>query len=119
MQVIFKTWKKAFDSDGTRLDIYYLVTSTPVVADTNAASNTVSTAVAHAAQSIPVGLATPNEDKTPDGVKTGFYLDCSSSWTHSASSNTIRCNVMDTQLMLFSKEQQLELTTKWPREIFL
>ena len=118
MQVIFKTWKKAFDSDGTRLDIYYLVTSTPIVADTNAASNTVSTAVA-CTQTIPVGLATPNEDKTPDGVKTGFYLDCSSSWTHSASSNTIHCNVMDTQLMLFSKEQLLELTTKWPREIFL
>ena len=71
MQVIFKTWKKAFDSDGTRLDIYYLVTSTPVVADTNAASNTVSTAAAHAAQTV----ATLNEDKTPDGVKTGFHLE--------------------------------------------
>ena len=62
--MIFKTWKKAFDSDGTRLDIYYLVTSTPIVADTNAVSNTVPTAAAQAAQTV----ATLTEDKTPDGV---------------------------------------------------
>ena len=36
-----------------------------VVADTNAAS----TAVAHAAQSVPIGLTAFNEDETPDGVK--------------------------------------------------
>ena len=54
----------------------YHDTSAPVVADSPiAAPNTVSTAVAHAAQIVPVGLATLNEDKTPDGVKTGFYLD--------------------------------------------
>ena len=54
----------------------YLDTSAPVVAETLiAASNTVSTAVAHAAQIVPVGHAALNDDKTPDGAKTvsGYY----------------------------------------------
>ena len=55
----------------------YLDTSAPVAADTIDASNSISTAVAHAAHIVPVGLAALNEDKTPDGVKTvsgSYYI---------------------------------------------
>ena len=62
----------------------YLDTSAPVAADTIAASSPISTAVAHAAQIVPVGLAALNEDKTPDGAKTvsGSCYGTFSDWLH-------------------------------------